>query len=140
MAEFVPEEGLCASETFREIAFLAGARNDPSEVFFEVTETDDGKPVTKAPRHKEYRQRSARFERIARATCAECPVRLECLYWTMEKEEFPYGISGGLDAENRTALLSNPVIEERTCACGITLFGVPGTTPKSCSANCRGEK
>lgn len=142
-AEFNPEDGLCATETFREIAELAGATRDPSEVFFPVEADSNGKPFSvKKGRPRHYTLMEARFERIARATCAECPVRIDCLYWTMEKEEYPWGIAGGLDATNRSALLSSesPVIEEKTCICGITIFGVPGTTPNACSANCRGEK
>lgn len=131
---------LCASEIFKEVAVLAGAQRDPSEIFFPVTETDDGKPVTDKPRHKTYRQRQARFERVARVTCAECPVRLECLFQAMELETEPYGIIGGLDAASRAALLDsdNPTILEGVCRCGVVIFGAKGAMPKVCSASCRG--
>lgn len=138
---FNPEDGLCASETFKAIAVQAGAERDPSQVFFPVEADSDGRPFSsKKGRPKFYSLMEARFERVARATCAECPVRLECLFWTMEQEQEPYGISGGLDPKNRKALLTNPTIEETTCTCGITLFGVPGSTPEACSDNCRGVK
>lgn len=137
------EQALCASPTFKELAWAAGAENDPSQVFFPVTCDSDGKEFSaKKGRPRQYTLMEARFERLARATCAACPVREECLFWTLENEEFSYGIAGGLDGPNRSALLSSsaPVVEETTCVCGITLFGARGSTPKVCSANCRGEK
>lgn len=135
------EQALCATETFKELAWAAGAENDPSQVFFRVETDSEGKDF-KGPKPKMYRLMEARFERLARATCSACPVREDCLFWTLEQEEFPHGIAGGLDARNREALMSSsaPVIEETTCVCGITLFGVKGYTPKACSANCRGKK
>lgn len=137
------EQALCASPTFKELAWAAGAENDPSQVFFPVTADSEGREFSSAKgRPRSYTLMEARFERLARATCSACPVRQECLFWTMENEEFAFGIAGGLDAENRDALLSadRPVIEQKQCICGITLFGAKGSTPNACSANCRGEK
>lgn len=134
------DEALCATEAFKEAAKLAGVRSDPSEIFFPVTETDDGKPVTNKPRHKTYKQREGRFERIARQTCAECPVWKECLFTNMTLESEPYGIVGRLDAASRVALMEsdNPAIIEGECRCGVKLFGAKGAMPKVCSGNCRG--
>lgn len=136
------EDALCATPTFKEIARNAGVRKDSAEIFFPVTEDDDGKPFpTNKPRHKRYDLMEARFERIARATCAECPVRIDCLLETLELEQFPYGIFGALDPENRTALLEEGGgLHKRECTCGITIYGVKGHTPEHCSANCRGKK
>jgi hypothetical protein len=137
------EEALCATPTFKELARLAGACKDPSEVFFPITEDDKGREFPQhKPRDKRYKMREARFERLARTTCAVCPVRLECLFSTMELEEAPYGIAGGMDPENRGALLDqeSPRIHKRECVCGIVLYGAKGHVPSACSANCRGAK
>lgn len=136
------EEALCASDTFRELAYLAGAHKDPSAVFFPVTEDDEGKPFPPDKhRDKRYLMREARFERLARATCSNCPVRLDCLFATMELESEPYGIAGGLDPVNRRALLEdeNPRMHKRECSCGIVMYGAKGYVPSACSANCRGK-
>lgn len=141
MTEFNPKNGLCATETFKELAWAAGAENDPSQVFFPVECDSEGKPFsTKKGRPKSYKLMEARFERLARGTCATCPVRLDCLLWTMETEQEPYGIAGGLDAANRIELLAsdNPSITEKQCRCGITIYGVGATMPKACNPNCRG--
>lgn len=134
---------LCASEGFKKTAKLAGTVRDSSEVFFPVTEDDDGKQfLTGKQRENKYVLREARFERLARATCASCPVRVECLLETMELESHPYGISGGLDAENRMALLDddNPKLHKRECKCGTIMYGVKGKIPEKCSAICKGDK
>ena len=46
----------------------------------------------------------ANRERRAKAICATCPVIENCLRWALKAEE-PYGIWGGLSAEDRCALL-----------------------------------
>lgn len=38
----------------------------------------------------------------AKAVCARCPVRAECLDWALG--ELPYGIAGGLTEDERAAL------------------------------------
>ena len=134
-------DALCGTETFKALAWQAGAERDPALIFFPV-ECDSNGQEFKKGKPKFYRLMEARFERLARATCAACPVREDCLFWTMEQEVEPWGIAGGLDAENRKALLvaDNPVIEQKTCTCGITIYGAKGSTPKACSANCKGKK
>ena len=39
----------------------------------------------------------------AKAICAQCPVRLECLEWAMETRQ-PHGVWGGLDEVERERL------------------------------------
>lgn len=137
------EEALCATQSFKQSAFLAGAVKDPSQVFYSITEDDEGKPFRQdRPRHSRYRLREARFERLARATCAECPVRMDCLFYNLELEQEPHGIVGAFDAANRIELMKqdNPRIHKRECRCGIKLYGVKGSVPEACSATCRGEK
>jgi hypothetical protein len=38
----------------------------------------------------------------ARAVCARCPVRAECLDWALD--ELPYGIAGGFTEDERRTL------------------------------------
>jgi len=137
------EEALCAGEAFKELARLAGSAKDPSEVFFPITEDDKGREFPQHKnRDKKYQLKEARFERLARATCAQCPVRLDCLFSTLELEHEAYGIAGGMDAVNRSALLDqdNPRIHKRECGCGTVMYGAKGFVPQACSANCRGAK
>ena len=49
----------------------------------------------------------ARRERLAKAVCATCPVIQDCLRWALAARE-PYGVWGGLSAEEREALLKQP--------------------------------
>jgi Transcription factor WhiB/Homeodomain-like domain len=53
---------------------------------------------------------------IAKAICAPCPLRAACLAYAMENE--PYGIWGGLDADERLLLRGTPLVsvEERADA------------------------
>lgn len=46
----------------------------------------------------------ARRERNAKAICAKCPVINNCLRWALAARE-PYGVWGGLSAEERENLL-----------------------------------
>jgi WhiB family redox-sensing transcriptional regulator len=43
-------------------------------------------------------------EKQAKAVCARCPVIAECLRWALSARE-PYGVWGGLSAEERESLL-----------------------------------
>lgn len=45
----------------------------------------------------------AEFNAAAKALCAECPLKVECLQVALEAGE-PYGIWGGLTPEERRAL------------------------------------
>ena len=47
----------------------------------------------------------ARRERKAKAVCARCPVIENCLRWALTARE-PYGIWGGMSAEERLAVLT----------------------------------
>jgi WhiB family redox-sensing transcriptional regulator len=49
----------------------------------------------------------ARRERLAKAICARCDVRENCLRWALAARE-PYGVWGGLSTEEREALLRQP--------------------------------
>ena len=50
-------------------------------------------------------RRTAR-EEAAKALCAQCPVRAECLAHALEARE-PYGVWGGLTEDERGALLDS---------------------------------
>jgi len=54
------------------------------------------------PDHEKPKPRASRI-RAAKAVCAECPVRRECLVFAMSTRE-PYGIWGGLTARERIVL------------------------------------
>jgi WhiB family redox-sensing transcriptional regulator len=47
----------------------------------------------------------ARREAAAKAICARCPVRRECLDWALTGQE-PYGIWGGTNPEERAAIIA----------------------------------
>jgi WhiB family transcriptional regulator, redox-sensing transcriptional regulator len=42
-------------------------------------------------------------ENAAKAVCAECPVRIECLEWALTADE-PYGVWGGYSESERREL------------------------------------
>lgn len=46
-----------------------------------------------------------RRQQRAKAVCARCPVAEKCLRWALAARE-PYGVWGGLSAEEREALLA----------------------------------
>lgn len=54
------------------------------------------------PERKDEREQR---ERRAKAVCARCPVRLECLDYALRTRE-PYGIWGGRTESERAALLA----------------------------------
>jgi WhiB family redox-sensing transcriptional regulator len=57
--------------------------------------------------------RLTRFdEERAKAVCSSCPVRNQCLSFAMEHEE-PFGVWGGLNAEERRALKSASMNDRR---------------------------
>ena len=47
----------------------------------------------------------------AKAVCAQCPVRRDCLEWALATEQ-PYGVWGGLDELEREALLGHDLDED----------------------------
>ena len=57
-----------------------------------------------APGHLERREDKQRREAAARALCAVCPVRVECLDYALVVQE-PHGIWGGLNELERRRLL-----------------------------------
>jgi WhiB family transcriptional regulator, redox-sensing transcriptional regulator len=59
-----------------------------------------------APNHLEPRDERIARERRAKAICATCPVRLECLEYAVRIRE-PHGIWGGLNELERRALIRN---------------------------------
>jgi WhiB family redox-sensing transcriptional regulator len=48
----------------------------------------------------------------AKAVCAECPVKRDCLEWAMATEQ-PYGVWGGLDEQEREELRAGESEDER---------------------------
>jgi hypothetical protein len=135
------DRAACATAEFKEKARLAGVRRDSAEVFFPITEDDRGRQFPKKAKERKYTIKEQRFERVARSACSECPVRVECLLETMELENEPYGIAGGLDAENRAALLDGDgKLHKRECQCGTVIYGVKGLTPDRCSKSCNGKR
>ena len=57
-----------------------------------------------SPSHLEPKEQRDRRERKAKAICAACPVRLECLEYAIRTRE-PYGIWGGLNELERRYLI-----------------------------------
>ncbi len=41
----------------------------------------------------------------AKAVCAQCPVRMECLEWAIDTRQ-PHGVWGGLDEHERERLVA----------------------------------
>jgi WhiB family redox-sensing transcriptional regulator len=68
----------------------AACRGQPAAVFF-------------APAHFERKEARAARERQAKAICAKCEVRSECLAYALRIRE-PHGIWGGLNESERRAL------------------------------------
>lgn len=58
-----------------------------------------------APAHFERKEARAARERQAKAVCAACPVRVECLQYALRIRE-PHGIWGGLSEMERRSLLN----------------------------------
>lgn len=56
-----------------------------------------------APTHFERKEARAARERQAKAVCASCPVRKECLNYALRIRE-PHGIWGGLNETERRAI------------------------------------
>lgn len=68
----------------------AGCRGTDPEVFFPVAENGPERD---------------RAEAAAKAVCAGCPVRAECLAWA--SEALPFGVAGGMTEAERAALRRN---------------------------------
>ena len=68
----------------------AACRGEDSALFF-------------APNHPEPKEERAKREREAKAICAVCPVRIECLEYAVRIRE-PHGIWGGLNELERRRL------------------------------------
>lgn len=68
----------------------AGCRGTDPEVFFPVAEN--------GPERE-------RAEGAAKAVCAGCPVRAQCLAWA--SEALPFGVAGGMSEAERAALRRN---------------------------------
>ena len=69
----------------------ASCRGEDSSLFF-------------APNHLESKDDKGARERRAKAICAACPVRIECLEYSMRIQE-PHGIWGGLNELERRHLI-----------------------------------
>ena len=57
------------------------------------------------PGHHESRDERAERERVAKAICEDCPVRVSCLDYALSIHE-PFGIWGGLTEHERQPLLA----------------------------------
>ena len=57
------------------------------------------------PHHPEMKDERLTRERKAKAICATCPVRMECLEYAIRIRE-PHGVWGGLNEIERRAMLS----------------------------------
>ena len=82
----------------------AACRGEDDDLFF-------------APNHPEPKEDRAHRERQAKAICAVCPVRIECLEYAVRIRE-PHGIWGGLNEQERRRLIRD--MEQR----GIGLHSV----------------
>jgi len=71
--------------------FRAACRGEDSALFF-------------APGYFERKEEKDRREARARAICARCPVRVDCLEYALRIRE-PPGVWGGLNEQQRRALL-----------------------------------
>jgi WhiB family transcriptional regulator, redox-sensing transcriptional regulator len=71
--------------------FRALCRGEESSLFF-------------APNYFERKEQKEAREALAKAICARCPVRSECLEYALRIRE-PHGIWGGLNEYERRALL-----------------------------------
>ncbi|MHB1498966.1 MAG: WhiB family transcriptional regulator [Acidimicrobiales bacterium] len=70
----------------------AACRGQPAAIFF-------------APTHFERKETRVARERQAKAVCATCPVRRECLEYALRIRE-PHGIWGGLNESERREIAS----------------------------------
>jgi WhiB family transcriptional regulator, redox-sensing transcriptional regulator len=57
-----------------------------------------------APAHFEHKPEREAREARAKAICARCPVRAECLDWALETRE-PFGVWGGYSETERKQIL-----------------------------------
>jgi WhiB family transcriptional regulator, redox-sensing transcriptional regulator len=88
-----PEAGNVMAATQWEIGwqYQAACRGEDSELFF-------------APNYFEKKEEKEAREAKAKAICARCPVRSECLDYALRNRE-PHGIWGGLNELERKAIL-----------------------------------
>ncbi|HEY7400911.1 MAG TPA: WhiB family transcriptional regulator [Actinomycetota bacterium] len=68
-----------------------------------------------APNYFEKRHEKLEREAKAKAVCARCPVRPECLEYALRIRE-PHGIWGGLNEMERRALVRQRTFEERSAS------------------------
>jgi WhiB family redox-sensing transcriptional regulator len=71
--------------------FHAACRGEDASLFF-------------APGYFERREEKARREAKAKAICARCPVRVDCLDYALRIKE-PHGVWGGMNEQERRILL-----------------------------------
>lgn len=71
----------------------AACRGQPAAIFF-------------APAHFERKEARALRERQAKAVCAACPVRKQCLSYALRIKE-PHGIWGGFNELERRAMVAS---------------------------------
>ena len=64
------------------------------------------------PPHSEHKQQREAREAEAKAICATCPVRVECLDWALRTEE-PHGVWGGCSEIERKQMLAAGPLSRR---------------------------
>ncbi len=79
--------------------YRASCRGEEAEMFF-------------APNYFERKEEKDLREARAKAICAACPVRVECLEYALANRE-PHGIWGGLNESERKALIRERERTER---------------------------
>ena len=84
--------------------FRAACRGEDSSLFF-------------APSYFERREEKDERERRAREICGRCEVRTECLEYALKTRE-SHGVWGGLNEQERRALLRERDLRERELRAG----------------------
>ncbi len=92
-AAYDPHDELDTRHAWRR---LAACRDEDTDLFFPNGETGDALEQAE----------------LAKAICAGCPVRLECLEFALTTNQ-PYGIFGGLTEAERKSLRRRRVRERR---------------------------
>ena len=90
---------MATSEWIMGWQFRAACRGEDSSLFF-------------APNYFERKEEKEARESAAKAICARCPVRIDCLEYALRIQE-PHGIWGGLNELERRALLRQRLRERR---------------------------
>lgn len=140
MADHWWELGTCVTPAFKAKTLEAGAFKSPGQVFYPITETDDGRVSKTHVNIPKYRNRQLRFDQLKREACGACPVRRDCLLDACQNDgETPIGFSGGLDPKQRLDLVNGAELISSQClGCDTALWGTTNIAPpKRCSSLCK---